>query len=145
MLANERAWVDVNALHVRAEGATGMVLYTMKRQKRKDIWHFARLVRSGKNYHIERKDLNNEHAEEAYCLLCTATLTFRLGKCKMSKHVEQEHPVELKTYVAQAAQVASCGGEPVIRNLASAFERVANERKKKGALYHNGGATEPPE
>lgn len=120
----ESGSIDVQALQVQAEAANGLLLYTMKRQKRKDAWHFVRLVRSDENNHIDRNDLDNEHAKLAYCLLCNSRMAFRVGKSRVPQHVETYHPVELQRYVAELER---SGGEPVTRNLEDAFSSATDE------------------
>ncbi|KAG1704345.1 hypothetical protein DVH05_006353 [Phytophthora capsici] len=103
-LENEGAVIDVQALQQRAESESGLVLFTMKRQKRRDVWHFARLIRSEACRHIERNDLKNDHAELAYCLLCSAKVKFRVGQSKLPLHMEMYHSEELKAYNTKAEQ-----------------------------------------
>jgi len=73
----------------------------MKRQKRKDVWTFARLVPHDKFAHVVGHELTNEHTGRAICLLCSAIQTFRVGKHKMVEHMETNHPLELEVYLEE--------------------------------------------
>ncbi|KAG3107834.1 hypothetical protein PI124_g575 [Phytophthora idaei] len=107
------------------------MLYVMKRQKRKDAWHVARLVRKEELWEISPNDLTNDHANLAYCLLCDTNMKFRVGKSKVPQHVEAFHPNELAAFVAQTAHRDRGEGGPVIRNLDSAFASVDVPCKKR--------------
>ncbi|KAJ8571857.1 hypothetical protein ON010_g4976 [Phytophthora cinnamomi] len=118
--------VDVEILRRQVEVARDLVLYTMKRQKRKDAWHFARLIRSDAFRHVPREQLNNNHAQQVYCLLCDTTFKFSVGHTKVVPHMETYHLVELQAYARQAEQ--STRGEGRSRNLVGGAN---DERKKK--------------
>ncbi|KAE8891496.1 hypothetical protein PF010_g5015 [Phytophthora fragariae] len=118
--------VDVEALRYQVEVASDLVLYTMKRQKRKDAWHFARLIRNDTFRHLQRDELNNSHAEQVYCLLCDTTFKFSVGQSKVAPHMETYHPVELNAHAQQAEQAARGNGRS-----RSSGRGADDERKKK--------------
>jgi hypothetical protein len=131
LLVGEHAVVDVEALRRDAELETGKVLFIMKRQKRKDVWHFVRLVRKDECWEIARKDCLNVHADWAHCLLCNVAIKFKVGKSKVREHVEEPHPAELAVYQNQTQRRDVGESEPVIRNLANSFGRAADPDQKR--------------
>lgn len=103
----------------------------MKRQKRRDVWHFARLIRSEACRQIERNDLNNDHAELAYCLLCSAKVKFRVGQSKLPQHMEIYHSEELKVYNTKAEQRNQSTGQAPLHNGKRQLRTISAEQQKR--------------
>jgi hypothetical protein len=114
---------DIDALEARVQQDTELRLYKMKNQKRKDVWHFARLVPMDPFGPIQDKDLTNEHGGVAICLVCSTTVTFRIGKHKMVEHMHGKHADELEMYRDRHNLVVTAGGavqtQRVVRRLDS--------------------------
>ncbi|KAE9285368.1 hypothetical protein PF008_g26933 [Phytophthora fragariae] len=100
----------MDALEAQVKQDTDLRLYKMKNQKRKDVWYFARLTPKDQFGPVLDRDLTNEHGGSAICLLCSTTMTFRIGKHKMVEHMNGKHADELEIYRVRYNLVVTAGG-----------------------------------
>ncbi|ETP35377.1 hypothetical protein F442_16407 [Phytophthora nicotianae P10297] len=80
---------NINILEAQVKQETGLRLYIMKNQKRKDVWHFARLIPDEMFDTLRDNDLTNEHGDLALCL-CRRAKQIRCWKTQNGRaHASQ--------------------------------------------------------
>ncbi|KAE8898517.1 hypothetical protein PF005_g29737 [Phytophthora fragariae] len=86
-------------------------MYKIKKQHRKEMWGFIRLVRDDRFAEIPKKELHSDHARCAYCMVCEEEITYTTGNTTaVGRHMNKFHEKVLVNFQKRLAAKRSSTG-----------------------------------
>jgi hypothetical protein len=107
-------------------------LFTMRAQKRRELWKFIFLSAKREYRDLPDKELTNAHAAFAYCKRCNCSISFIKGKHDVLKHMQQFHSLELlegeKERILATERKRASRSVPLKRRLDGAVDVSSSEK-----------------
>ncbi|KAE8983420.1 hypothetical protein PR002_g23259 [Phytophthora rubi] len=89
-------------------------MYKIKKQRRKEMWGFIRLVRDDRFAEIPKKELHSDHARCAYCMVCEEEIAYKTGNTTaVGRHMNKFHEKVLVNFQKRLAAKRSSNGVAV--------------------------------
>ncbi|KAK1941533.1 putative AC transposase [Phytophthora citrophthora] len=83
---------DYSELARQVERETNFRFFDLRRQHKKFLWQFVRLVAKEESINVPDMELTSADARSAYCLKCRSLLDFKVGQHGVTRHMKAYHP-----------------------------------------------------